>query len=127
MKIAKLKDKNGNEILPKSVVDFNSITTEEKVIGTYLGDILYKKAIKVTTALNTGENLIPHGISNLKLCTSIKAVSAANQVLPRFEGTTSITGATSIKAVNGTNIVVGVIGDGWSSRDWYFIIEYTKE
>lgn len=110
--------------LENVLVDNYSI--EEQVIGTYLGQILYRKIVVANVALNTGENSIPHGISNIKQCTSIKSVSAANQFLPRFEGTSSITGATSVKAINATNIVVGVIGEPWSKRNWYFTIEYTK-
>lgn len=131
-KLIQLKDKDGY------VYPINEVysTTEQK-IGTYEGKILYRKVIRYTNSEAIGQpgktiNIeIPHNIQNLYLITNYKisTTGGAKYFFPNVIGSPStgtITSLTGLFKYDGATITLSIINDIWSSRTWYFTLEYIK-
>lgn len=100
-------------------------STDEIVVGTWLGKPLYRKVLIINQAFSQGQNSIAHNISNLSRMIRIDALSEG-RVAPIFSGSSSLSNVTGLFNYDSTNIKLSVINDSWSAREWYFILEYTK-
>lgn len=107
-------------------------STEEQVIGTWIGKPLYRKIITYTQTSAIGilnditHILIPHNIANFKQVIKIDGVSSIGNVLPILNGTNMSSQSASISSVDSNNINFRLINIQLSMRTWYFTLEYTK-
>ena len=127
-------------VVPSIIVDNDEIynqnimnySTEEQVIGKWLGKPLYRKVVSYTNsstigALNDITSIsIPHNINNFKNIVKASAVSSTGNVLPIQSGQSTSNASVSIPLVESTNITFRIINLTLSARTWYFILEYTK-
>lgn len=112
-------------------VDFNVYTTSERVVGVWKdGKPIYRKTVVVTnTALSSGSNTIPHGISNFKQYIRVEANKDGSQVLPyiNLNASNQLQSGTFITNIDNTNITMRVFNDSWGvANTWNITIDYTK-
>lgn len=112
--------------------EISTYSTEEQVIGTWLGKPIYRKIITYTQTSAIGilnditHILIPHNIANFKQVIKIYGVSSIGNVLPILNGTNMSSQSASISSVDSNNINFRLINIQLSMRTWYFTLEYTK-
>ena len=94
---------------------------------------IYRRVIKhhndtAWGTAGTSTNIsVPHNISNLENLVNWRMRSGTNQTLPRVDnGTNSVLSWIGITSVTNQDVVVRIVNDVWSPRDWYIILEYTK-
>lgn len=115
----------------------NNYSKTETVIGTWIdGSTLYRKVVEYTNESTIGNStsttqiLIPHEITNLNMVVNARVINNMNIQLPVFNKSSSnqnyMGRGTCINEVTSENINLRIINDTWSSRTWYFILEYTK-
>lgn len=104
-------------------------STNEQVIGTWIdGKPLYRKTIKSTTPSIGGNNIIPHGISNIDSIANAYGCAVYLDhyyVLGAHESSTRFV---NIKNVNETNITI-VVSTDWATSfagGFTITLEYTK-
>ena len=116
-------------------------TEEEQEIGTWIdGSKVYRKVVTYTNEETIGTKTgvtnytIAHGIENFGNIIKIDGfdiISGAHVLLPIFSGSSGdyakgLYFGTCISNVTSTDIYLRIINDTYSSRDWVFILEYTK-
>lgn len=119
----------------EQVSDPNEYSTTEQVIGKWItGKPIYRKVIdyfptEIIGAGGTTTNVqVPHNISNFSQIINCRVITQTNHVFPTLASSTgsTLTSGNAIIQVNSTNIILRIINDSWSSRHFYFILEYTK-
>lgn len=105
----------------------------EKRIGTWKGKPLYSKVVTYTNqsswgATNTKTTVkVAHGIVNKDIVVRCSMTNDRNQQFPWVDGTgNNVTSWTGMVNIDATDINIFIINDSWSSRTWYFTLEYTK-
>lgn len=115
----------------KEYIDESEVysTSEVKTNKVWIdGKPIYRKVIKYTSALSSGNNSIPHGISDLGELVSVSGYtkySTSYYAMGAFENANNFI---NISIVSSINITVSV-GTSWSSsftNGCTLIIEYTK-
>ena len=106
-------------------------STEEQVVGTYLGKPLYRKVVPVNFSTSSTSAETPHGISNIGyICKqNLNWFDKVDKVWYEQNKDAGV-GDYFIKIdfVTSTNIVIKQNAYNWQSRtsDRYCILEYTK-
>ena len=126
--MAKLQVVKVGEKLYSSKIPYS---TEERKIGTWVdGKPLYRKTIIITnTALQSGNNVIPHGISDLKTCVKHELAKDGGQIFPYFnlDNNNNLQTGTFLALVNSTHFNIRIFGDSWGAQNiWYVTLYYTK-
>ncbi len=122
--------------LPNDTYIVNDLySTNEKIIGKWIDNKpIYRKVVKyvnnetIGAANQANRYYIPHGIDNLETVISCKCSIGGTYDSLYFDsdGTKNIIRATWIRRLTSTDIVLEVMNDTWTTRAWYFILEYTK-
>ena len=110
--------------------------TSETKIGIWINNRpIYRKVIEYEPSSSIGSSgaiinvQIAHGISHLSQIIKAFVVDGSNFIYPIL-GTdssgSSVTRGSCISRIDGSNITFRIINDSWSSRKWYFVLEYTK-
>ena len=114
---------------------FTKYSTTEQVVGKWInGKPVYRKVVdyyptEIIGAGGTTTNIqVPHNISNFGQIINCRVVTETNHVFPTLASSTgsTLTAGNAVIQVNSTNIIFRIINDSWSSRHFYFILEYTK-
>ncbi len=110
------------------LIKANTYSTEETLIGTWLGEPLYRKVIAhkfdVTIGSKTEykEYTIPLGVA-AKEVVSLKTFNSNKYFFPHVING----GYTQAGKIVDNQIVLQVMGDTWNAaQTWYFVVEYTK-
>lgn len=103
-------------------------STEEQVIGTWLGKPAYRKVITTSEYINVNESMnIPHNIQNLEhviKCDGMLCWGGLNMPFPtHYENQER---EFVINYVDTTNVKVTSFNESWGSYSVYIILEYTK-
>lgn len=109
----------------------NTYTTDEQVIGTWLGEPLYRKVLVYSGPISTGQYLLAHNISNLKSVINLSAIvtdeNGSNRKLPLVYPSDVATYAASLYAIDKTNIDLELRQNGLRNMTKInIILEYTK-
>lgn len=102
-------------------------TTDEQVIGTYLGETLYEKTI-VVSALSIGENTINHLISGIGEIIKVEGKANYSGDCINMPYTSTVTGYVIGIQANATRILINV-GASFNANDFSNIsitLQYTK-
>jgi hypothetical protein len=103
-------------------------STNEQVIGTFLGETLYRKTFDIGNLLNNGTKTVAHGISNLKYVINWSGTcySTIDTGYCRPIPLSDPTATNTIRLdVGGGNISIKTASD-WSAYKAFVTLEYTK-
>ena len=111
--------------LQQNLDNIRTYTTEEQVIGTYLGSPLYRKVIEFGNLPNNNLKEVPHGISDLGFVVNLNGAASNGNTfvsLPRVHTTNSLN---IVLEIDKDKVVIYSQYD-FSSYTGYVTIEYTK-
>lgn len=99
-------------------------STTETLVGEWIdGSPLYRKVL--TSIGQTGSNVnIPHGITNLKIVTSMEILATNENGVTYFLGNSQY--PVYVEEINPTNVVAGINNAYQSGWTVYIILEYIK-
>lgn len=103
-------------------------STEETIIGTWLGKPLYRKVIYVSEidCSTAGFKYVQHGVSNVDIPVKIDYILNAKSNQPTTYNNV-ITAFAIERASDGVSSSIRFYVGAWDNiKDWYFIFEYTK-
>lgn len=120
-----------------NILEKENYSTEEQVIGKWLGKTLYRKVVTYNNTETIGSTgtmttvSIPHNISNIDLVVNHKLImSKVNNIqymFPAYNGDSAVKKGTVISEIHDTNILMRIINDTWGAgKTFYIILEYTK-
>lgn len=101
-------------------------STSEQLIGSWNGKPLYRKTIETTLELPFVSSVtivtVDHYIANIDKVVNTRMTDGLN-IMPTLS---TSGGITLLQKVDAQAIHIRYVNDGWSSRTWYFVLEYTK-
>lgn len=110
-------------------INSSTYSTNEIVIGTWLGKPLYRKVIDFGTLPDAGFKNVAHGIENFEDMTKIIAVgkssTGSSYPIPLVGNGSIFSGATATIRVDATNVTIATTTN-ISAHTAMVILEYTK-